>query len=269
MERLGPYTIETKLGEGAMGVVYRAVGENGTPVALKVLREELAGDPTFRGRFAHEARAATGVEHRSLVSVLEAGEAGGHVYLAVAYVEGWTLEARIQDEGPLPLAAAVRAVRHIAGGLDALHASELIHRDVKPSNVMLDREGRALLTDFGLAKGPAWTILTRPGEAVGTLDYMAPELVLGQDAGPASDIYALGCLAFECLTGEPPFARHGVLRIAGAHVDEPPPDLVELRADISPELSWAVLKALEKQPGDRPPTARVYAQLLRAALAGA
>ena len=249
-----------------MGVVYRAVRDDGTVVALKVLREELAGDETFRRRFAHEARAASQVEHRALVPVLDTGEADGLVFVAMAYVAGGTLADRLEAEDRLSLADTVRVVRQVAGGLDVLHAAGLVHRDVKPSNVMLDQDGRALLTDFGLARSQAWTMLTRPGEVMGTLDYIAPELILGGTAGPVSDIYALGCLTYECLTGEPPFARHEALRVASAHIEQPPPDPTTLRPDITSDLSWAILRALEKNPADRPPTARTYAQLLRPAL---
>ena len=147
-----------------------------------------------------------------------------------------------------------------AAGLDALHRAGIVHRDVKPSNVMLREDGSAALTDFGLAKGAAYTLLTRPGQVLGTLDYLAPELVRGGEATPASDVYALGCVAFECPAGHAPFADRSLFGVGTAHLEDDPPD-----PPASPELARALLRALEKDPAARPPTATMYAHLLRAA----
>jgi serine/threonine-protein kinase len=265
--RIGPYRIEATLGEGAMGVVYRAVREeDGVVVALKVLQENVSRSEAFRRRFAREARAAAAVTHRHLVPVVDAGEAEGRAYLAVAYVEGRTLAERLGDEGPLPLGDAVRIAMEIGEALDEVHAAGLVHRDVKPSNVMLDREGRSLLTDFGLARGEGYSVVTRVGEVMGTLDYVAPEIVLGGQATPASDVYSLGCLVYESVTGEPPFAGLSLLRLARAHVEEEPADPRERRPDVPADLSWAILRALAKDPEGRPRTGRAYGLLLKAAL---
>jgi serine/threonine protein kinase len=264
--KIGPYRIETVLGEGAMGVVYRAVDdEDGSLVALKLLQENVSSSEAFRRRFAREARAAAAVHHPHLVPVVGSGEAEGRAYLAVAYIEGRTLAERIGTDGPLPLAELIQVSVQIGEALDAVHAAGLVHRDVKPGNVMLDGEGRALLTDFGLAKGEGYSIVTRPGEVMGTLDYVAPEVVLGGDASPASDLYALGCLVYECATGEPPFGGMSLLRLARAHVEEAPLDPAERRPDLSRDVSWAILRALAKDPAERPRTGRAYGQLLKAA----
>jgi serine/threonine protein kinase len=264
-EILGAYRIESVLGEGAVGTVYRAVHvTDGSVVALKVLKSKLALDETFRRRFAHEARAAQEVQNRHLVPILEAGEADGRSFLAVQYIDGATLDGRLA-QSVLSLDEILRVGGGVASGLDALHAAGLIHRDVKPSNVMLARDGAALLTDFGLAKGPAYTVLTRPGQVVGTLDYLAPELIKGQPATPATDLYALGCLVYECVAGWPPFAGKGVLEIGMAHLDDEPPDPVADRPDLPMGLGWAIKQALAKEPVDRPPTAKAYANMLSVA----
>jgi serine/threonine protein kinase len=249
-----------------MGVVYRAVRDgDGQLVALKILRGELSGDDIYRKRFLHEARAAREVQHRHLVPVLEAGETEGQQYLAVAYVEGGSLESLIKSSGQLELEAIVRLAAEVGAGLDALHAQGLVHRDVKPSNIMLDEAGAASLTDFGLARGRGYTVLTKPGQVMGTLDYLAPELIKGEPASPASDIYALGCTICECIAGQPPYADKGRLEAAMAILDEEPPDPCAARADLPPQLSWAVLRALAKNPGDRPTTATAYARMLQVA----
>jgi serine/threonine-protein kinase len=143
-----------------------------------------------------------------------------------------------------------------------LHAAGIVHRDVKPSNVIVDEVGSALLTDFGLAKGRAYTVLTQPGKIMGTLDYLAPELLRGEDATPASDLYALGCLAYECLTGKPPFADRSMFELANAHLKEAPPDPAAIRDETPPGLSWAILQALSKEPEKRPPTGTAFANLM-------
>jgi len=263
-EMVGVFRIEAVLGEGGTGVVYRAVRESdGGVVALKVLRQRLAGDSVYRQRFLHEARAAGEVSNRHLVTILEAGEADGSQYLVSQYVPGRSLGQRIENEGPLSVEDMVRLVSHVADALDALHGHGLVHRDVKPANVLIDADGSAMLTDFGLAKGRAYTVLTRPGQVVGTLDYLAPELIRGVAGSPASDIYALGCLAYECLTGTPPFAGVSTLEVGLAHLEKPPPDPAATRGDVRPSLGWAMLQALEKDPEKRPTTATAYATLLR------
>jgi len=262
---LGPYRLEELLGEGAIGLVFRASGPGGEIVALKVLRAELSADHEFLRRFAHEARTAREVQDSHLVPILDAGDAGGRHFLAVRYVPGSTLDARIAAEGSLPPKDVARVAAHVGAALDALHAAGLVHRDVKPGNVLFDEDGRALLTDFGLAKGPAYTVLTRTGQIVGTLDYLAPELIRGQPATPATDIYALGCLVYECAAGQPPFAGKGVFEIGSAILEDEPPDPCSLRPDLPQAMGWAILQGLAKDPGERPPTATAYANVVRLA----
>ncbi|HET8526409.1 MAG TPA: serine/threonine-protein kinase [Actinomycetota bacterium] len=266
--RVGAYRLEERLGEGGMGVVYRAIREpGGDEVALKVMRAELSTDETFRRRFVHEARAAGEVRHKHLVPITDAGEADGRPYLAVAFVRGRTLEHQLEG-GPLAIPDMVRVVAHVASGLDALHKAGIVHRDVKPSNVIIDESGSANLTDFGLAKGRAYTVLTKPGMVMGTLDYLAPELLHGADASRASDIYALGCVAFECAAGRAPFANTSMFDLASAHLNDDPPDPCADRDDAPEGLSWAILQALAKDPGKRPPTATAYAHLISFAAGG-
>jgi serine/threonine protein kinase len=265
-DRVGRYRIDARLGEGAAGVVFRAVREpDGLVVALKVLRPELSDDAVYRHRFAHEARAAAEVSHRHLVRVIESGEADGRFFLVVEYVAGRTLAARLDAEGGLPGDDILRLAAEVGAGLDALHGAGLVHRDVKPSNIMLGRDGAAMLADFGLAKGRAYTILTRPGAVVGTLDYLAPEIIKGAPAAPPSDVYALGCVIFECMAGMPPFAGRSVLQVGLAHLQDDPPDPGADRDDLPPMLGWAVLRALVKDPNRRPPTAGAFAHMLRMA----
>jgi len=262
-ERLGPYRLEERLGEGEMGPVFRAVREpDGLQVALRVLRPELSHDDVFRRRFVHEARAAAEVQHRNLVRILEAGEADGRSFLAVELVHGQTLERRLEAEVRLPVDEVVRLVAHVGSGLDALHAAGLVHRDVRPSNIMLEEDGSALLVDFGLARGPAFTGLTHPGVGTGTLDYLAPELLRGDEATAASDLYALGGVAYQCLTGRTPFAHRSLLELAGAHLSEAPPEPAAVRPETPPGLSWAIRQALSKDPGQRPPTGPAFADLV-------
>jgi serine/threonine-protein kinase len=158
-----------------------------------------------------------------------------------------------------------RVAAHVGRALDALHEAGLVHRDVKPSNVLFDAEGRPMLTDFGLAKGPAYTVLTRTGQIVGTLDYLAPELIRGQPATPSTDIYALGCVVYECVAGQPPFAGKSMFEVSTAILEEDPPDPCANRSDLPSALGWAVLQALAKEPEKRPPTATAYANMVRLA----
>lgn len=269
-DTLGSYRLEEQLGEGAMGCVFRArrAGSD-EPVALKVVRVELATDDRYRRRFLHEARAASEVQHPHLVDVLEAGEVEGRQFLAMRFVRGRMLEQHISDDAPMSVAEIVRMATEIGGALDALHAVGLMHRDIKASNIMIDDDGggAAALTDFGLAKGTGYEQLTRPGQIIGTLDYLAPERIRGEEASPASDIYGLGCVVYECVARRPPFGSKGVMEIAFAHLEEEPADPTAGRADLTAAFGAAVNSALEKDPADRPPSARAYADLLRAASA--
>jgi serine/threonine-protein kinase len=241
---------------------------DGKTVALKILKRDLSSDETYRQRFAREARVAAEVRDKHLVPILDAGEADGLYYLASAYVPGGSLADSLASEGTLPVRDVVRIAVGLAGGLEALHRAGLVHRDVKPSNVMLDTSGSASLTDFGLAKGPAYTVLTRPGEVMGTVDYLAPELIKGGVATPASDVYALGCTVYECLAGAPPFAEKSLFELTAAHLEEAPPELSRGRPEVPEQLSWAILQALAKEPDARPPTAIACAHMLRLAARG-
>lgn len=262
-DQIGAYRIGTKLGEGAAGAVYSAVRhDDGFWVAVKVLKRGLSADPTYLARFRREARVATEVQHRNLVPIIEFGEQSGHVFIAAEFRDGGSLADLISEKGQLPLEECARLVADIASGLRALHHHDIVHRDVKPANVMLDHHGSAALTDFGLARGHAYTVLTTPGQVLGTIDYLAPELIQGREATPASDVYSLGCLAYECVTGAPPFADRGVFEVAVAHLEEEPPDPRTRRDDLTDEFAWALLRALEKDPGERAPTAVSYANLL-------
>jgi serine/threonine protein kinase len=264
-ERLGPYQLETLLGQGLMGIVYLARRKSESEsVALKVLRNELADDELYRRRFQREARIASELDHEHVVPVIDFGEASGRLYLASRYVEGVSLSERIVEEGPLSLQELVRLAIELSGALDALHTRGLVHRDVKPANVMLDEFGAAGLTDFGLARGEADTVLTKTGFVVGTVDYLAPEMIRGQQASTASDVYAFGCLLYECLAGAPPFAGRSFADTLVAHVGHEPPDLEEHRGDLPEPVSWAIARALAKDPSERPGTATAYARVVAA-----
>ena len=269
-DRLGGYQLESLLGEGGMGLVFKATDDDGNVIALKLLKLDLSDDDVFKQRFKQEARAAAEVHEREpRADPRGGGEADGRDYLAVGYVEGGTLDDRLNESGPLSVEDTVALASGLGSGLDALHAAGIVHRDIKASNIILrSGDGRAMLTDFGLAKGRAYTVLTRPGQVMGTLDYLAPELIKGRPAGPATDIYALGCTVFACVTGRTPFADKTLFEVGLAHLEEPPPDPDGLRAGLPPGFSAALLVALEKEPERRPATASDYAALLQAAAEG-
>jgi serine/threonine protein kinase len=260
--RIGPYMLEGVLGQGSMGIVFRATHDNGSVVALKVLRPELSGDEGYRRRFEREGRIASSLTHPHLVEVVDTGQAGGWSYLASRYVPGESLAELLERSGPLPVEAVVQIAGEVGTALDTLHASDLVHRDVKPSNVMLAETG-AELTDFGVARATADSVLTTPGRVVGTVDYLAPEVIRGETAEPPADVYALGCLLYECVTGAPPFGSRPFAEAAVAHVSEEPADPSPARRDL-PRQFWTALRhGLAKDPVDRPPTATAYALMLR------
>ena len=254
--QIGGYEVIGKLGEGAAGAVYRAVGPQGD-VAVKVLRD---ADEVSRRRFEREARIATGAASRHLVPILDVGDA----FFVMPLYEQGSLAESISRDGALPLPDVVRVAAELAQALDALHALEIVHRDVKPSNVMLSGDG-AMLADFGLARGAGATQLTHDGQLVGSAHYLAPELIEGHPATPASDIYALGCLLYECVTAAPPFTGRADAELGYAHLVEAPPDPRTRRQGLADEVATALLSALEKDPATRPTSATALARMLHLA----
>jgi serine/threonine protein kinase len=262
---VGEYRLEELLGEGAAGVVFRAGAPDGATVAVKVLRPERASDDILRARFRREARLAREIESRHVAPILELGERDDVAYVVLPFYAGGSLATRLRTDGRLTLDETVELAAQLGRGLDALHVRGILHRDVKPSNVLLDRDGTAALSDFGLARTAESTRLTEEGQVVGTPHYLAPELIDGGDATRASDVYALGCVLYECLVGAPPFAGRGIVEIGFAHLVEPPADPRKLRPELPSDVGAAVLSALAKDPTDRPTTATAFARLLHVA----
>jgi serine/threonine protein kinase len=260
-DSVGPYRITRVIGRGRMGIVFEAQEDGGEPVAVKVVTTELTQDEVFLRRFRREVEAAQRIEHENVVPVLSHGEENGLPYLVQALIPGGSLAERIVAEGKIGLASTLGLLEGAAAGIDALHAGGLVHRDIKPANILLDGD-RAYVSDFGLAKDSQASNLTRPGQALGSLDYMAPEQIRGEEVSPATDIYALGCVFIECLTGSPPFGGRPSMRVLFAHLQDDPPDLTELRPDIPPAAARAVNRALEKEPEERPASAAAYVQLV-------
>jgi hypothetical protein len=259
------FRIESEIGRGGMGVVYLA--HQSFPerkVALKLLSPELASDPAFRERFVHESNAAASTEHPNIVPVYGAGEADGQLYLAMRYIEGTDLESLLGREGALSPDRAARICAEIADALEAAHDRGLIHRDVKPGNILLDSRDRAYLTDFGLIRRTQLhTEVTKTGQFMGTVDYCAPEQIKGGEIDGRVDVYSLGCVLFECLTGAPPFRKDTEVATIYAHLEEDVPKASFKHPGISPLLNSAVAKAMAKRPEDRFATASEMAEALR------
>jgi len=249
-----------------MGRVYEAVSPNGDHVALKVVKRDLARDTVFRRRFDREASIAQRVTHRHVVPVLDKGEHDGIPYLAQQFIRGGSLADKIQNDGTLSIEDAVRITLWVAAGLDAVHAAGLVHRDVKPGNILLDEQGVAYITDFGLAKDSQGSLLTRPGQALGSVDYMAPEQIRSEEVGPSTDVYALGCVVYECLTGSPPFAdRSGMRTVLWAHLQDAPSNPCEANPELPAAVGEAVLRGLGKDEQSRPRSATEFMRMLQAA----
>jgi serine/threonine-protein kinase len=264
-DAVGRWRLGEMLGEGGMGRVYRAHDTAGTTAALKIVKADLAQDAVFRRRFDREARIAQRVLHPHVVPVIESGEQDGIPYLAQVFIGGGSLEQKITKDTVLTLDETVRICSAVASGLDALHAEGLIHRDVKPANILLGDDGTPFIADFGLAKDRGGTVLTKAGQALGSMDYMSPEQIRGEEVTAQSDVYALGCVMFECMSGKPPFADRQGMRILWAHLQEDPPDPLENRPEVPADVSWAITRALQKEPEQRPPTATAYAGMVRIA----
>jgi YVTN family beta-propeller protein len=271
---LAGYRIERLLGRGGMSVVYLAEDLRlGRRVALKLLAPELAADERFRERFLRESRVAASLDHSNVIPIYEAGEAEGLLYIAMRYVEGTVLKAIIRDEAPLPPAEALQLVAQAAGALDLAHSRGLVHRDVKPGNILLAEEGgrgaarHVYLSDFGLTKqATSESGLTETGHFVGTAEYIAPEQIEHGEVGGWSDVYALTCVLFECLTGEPPFRRDSLMAMLWAHVHDAPPAATERQPGLPNAIDAVLARGLAKSPRDRYGTCAELVAGARAAL---
>lgn len=274
---IGRYRIEELVGRGGMGVVYRAHDEHlGRTVAVKVLTDERAADPYFRDRFLRESRLLASLDHPNIVPVFEADELDGHLFIAMRYVPDPDLGRLIAAEGALGAERSVSIVSQVADALDAAHAAGLVHRDVKPGNVLIATGiattpgGHAYLTDFGLTKSTtSRSGLTQVGHFVGTPGYIAPEQIEGEGSvDHRADVYALGCILYNCLTGDVPFPRESVMASLWAHVKEPPPKPSAHRSSLGPAFDGVIETALAKAPADRYQTCGALAAAARAALQG-
>ncbi len=260
--------IETVAGRGGMGIVYRATQISlGRPVALKLIAHQHAADGDFRERFQRESRMAAAIDHPNVIPVYEAGEEDGRLYLVMRWVAGTDLHKLIRDTGRLEPARAAAIVNQVAGALDAAHAAGLVHRDVKPANVLLSND-HAYLADFGLTRlAGTDTRLTTAGHFLGTVDYMAPEQFHPGPNDARADVYALGCVLFAASTGAPPFLRDTVPATMLAHLHDPPP-----RASDTPGVPRAfdrvLARALAKAPEDRYPSAGDFGRAVMAAAEG-
>ncbi|HEX9517822.1 MAG TPA: serine/threonine-protein kinase [Streptosporangiaceae bacterium] len=265
--RIAGYQIQELIGRGGMAVVYRASDVRlDRLVALKVLAPDLTRDSAFRQRFIRESRSGASVDHPNVIPVFEAGEAEGVLFIAMRYVAGRDVRALIDREGPLRPSRVVSIVTQIASALDTAHAHGLVHRDVKPANMLLgtvatgSAPDHVYLSDFGLSKLSVSAIsLTGTGQFLGTIDYMSPEQVEGRAIDGRTDLYALACATFEMLTGRPPFQRDQDLAVMWAQVSAPPPSARQLRRELSPEVDRVIAKALAKAPGDRHATCLEFA----------
>ena len=271
--RIASYRLDEEIGRGGMAVVYRAYDTRlERPVALKVLTPQLAQDEGFRQRFIRESRTAAAVDHPNIIPIFEAGEAAGVLFIAMRYVQGSDVQTLVNAEGPLSAVRACHIITQVAGALEAAHAHGLVHRDVKPGNMLLDASagpdlpGHAYLSDFGLSKRAlSSSALTSTGQFLGTLDYIAPEQVEARAVDGRTDEYALACSAYTMLTGQPPFVRDESIAVMWAQVSAEPPTLTSRRPDLPAEVDEVLAKALAKVPADRYATCPQFAAALRRA----
>jgi serine/threonine protein kinase len=268
------YRIESILGRGGMAVVYLAEHDRlKRKVALKVLSPEIAADETFRQRFVAESERLASVDHPNIIPIYEAGEDDELLFIAMRYVETTDLKQLIVDEGGLDPERAVSIVTQVAGALDAAHAKGLVHRDVKPANILVavgagaDGGDHAYLSDFGLTKRTQETSgLTRTGFFMGTIDYIAPEQISGKGVDGRTDQYALACVLFECLSGSPPYQREDDAAVLFSHLSEPPPNVTSLRPELPPEIDVVISTGMAKEKEDRYPYCVALARAARHAL---
>ena len=256
----GLYRIESLLGRGGMSVVYLAEDTRlGRRVAIKVLSAELAADDAFRSRFVRESQLAAGLEHPNIVPVYEAGEAEGQLFIAMRYVRGTDLRTLLTREGPFDPDRTIALLRPVAAALDAAHRRGLVHRDVKPANILIandEGEEHVYLSDFGLSKHTSSRSgLTKTGTFMGTVDYVAPEQIQGHDVDGRTDGYSLACVLFECLTAKVPFAKDSDVATLFGHIQDPPPRVTQARESLPRDIDEVVAQGMAKSPDDRPQTA--------------
>jgi Protein kinase domain len=276
-ERLAPgvgetfagYTIESLLGRGGMGAVYLATHQRlGRKVALKVIAPGLADDEDFRARFLRESQLVASLDHPNVIPIYDADQSDGVLYLAMRYVNGPSLRDRIRAEGRLAPEAALRIAEQIGGALDAAHAAGLVHRDVKPANILLAEPGdHAYLCDFGLAKRTTSVGSTETGSFLGSVDYCAPEQIQGHSVDGRTDVYSLGCVLFQCVTGELPYRRESEFAVLHAHLEESPPAASSIAPDIPTSLDSVLARAMAKAPADRFASGSALAQAFGQSLA--
>jgi len=272
-DQVAGYQIQGRIGRGGMAVVYRALDLRlDRSVALKVLAPELGEDEGFRLRFMRESRAAAGVDHPHIVPVFEAGESAGVLFIAMRYVSGGDVRTLIETEGALSPSRAATITSQVASALDAAHARGLVHRDVKPGNILLGQASNGLdhayLSDFGLSKHSfASATLTSTGQFLGTLDYVSPEQIQGQPADGRADQYALACTVVEMLTGNPPFRQDDTRALMWAQLEAEPPRLTERRPELPPLVDHVIARAMAKTAAGRYATCRDFATALSAAFA--
>src|SRR3954466_2115419 len=271
-EEFAGHRIEGVLGRGGMGVVYRVTDLRlNRAVALKVITPALSADDDLRRRFQRESQLAASVRQPNVVTIYQAGESDGLLFVTMELIQGTDLRGMISQRGRIDMASSAAIVTQIAMALDAAHATGLVHRDVKPANVLIaDAQPlHVYLTDFGLTKRTSsQSGITKTGLFVGPIDYAAPEQIKGWPVDARADVYALGCVLFEMIAGQPPFRRENEYATMYAHTSDPPPALSSMAAGVSPALDAAVARALEKAPEDRFQSAGDFARAVAASVAG-
>src|SRR5215212_3549984 len=263
------YELEELLGTGGMSSVFRAHDRLlDRKVALKVLHQQYGDDEEYVERFRREARAVAALSHPNIVTVIDRGEHEGRQFIVFEYVPGENLKALIQRRGPAPVSTALELAMQVARGLSFAHQQGLIHRDVKPQNVLMNGDGQAKVTDFGIARSlDVQHGMTQTGTVLGTSDYIAPEQAQGHRVDEHTDVYSLGVVLYELLTGEVPFPGENFVAVAMRHINEPPPPIRDRRPDVSPRLEAAVHRAMAKDPRDRFQTMAALADEMEACLA--